>query len=575
MENKEKIENIYKEYAKRVYRYSMFKLNNKAEAEDVTSETFVRFIENKKNVEAEKLESWLIGIARNIIYEKYRKESKVINMEDDFEQTFPDTENADIDKEILTKEVIDEVQAELKNTNEDVREIIVLRIWEDMKFKNIAELMKMKEITVKQKYYRGLEQIKESLSKKKFNNKYYSFNLPLIVLGIDQIKNLSEYIIPGRLLIGLSATYGAKLILIFKSIIMTTTQNLPEAAGGILSSTAAKIVAALAGIGLIATASVGSYVVYDQYIDTDDNKPVVQDVHKVEEYKTLTDVGIQTSDQTWVKFETNQYSFNYPANWKVSTTGVGDFQKFLKEEKGCTVFIYDPANTNDVIAIGTNVSAEQSCWGGYGFYSNYSSRTALIQGKSTQVSISDWSHPTNTNWAKFKLETLSVKGVEAEFALFHKESKSAAVERVFDNLVNSFSSVNTSKLTKECASGSLNSYIKYGNGWTCTTEVNLLKLQSSKYTIEISDLGRGLPCEYDPSVDTSSCKAELFFENGIIGLNKYSEAGVTKEIFGGFMSGKKTKNGMVYITVSYVNQDTKNLTDSERQELTEVLNTIR
>jgi RNA polymerase sigma-70 factor (ECF subfamily) len=185
-----KLENLYNDYLTDVYRYSMFRLHNREEAEDVTSETFVRVSENL-NQDIDNWRLWLIGIARNVIREKYRKDSKSDPLGDEVIDIKED--DSDVAQVELDSETVEMIKQKLDELDDDTREVIILKIWEEMNFEQIAQIMETKETTVKLRYYRGLEKIKLAMGERKNSKKLYAFTLPILVLAIGQIKVDAAY----------------------------------------------------------------------------------------------------------------------------------------------------------------------------------------------------------------------------------------------------------------------------------------------------------------------------------------------------------------------------------------------
>lgn len=184
------IQNVYDLYVKDVYRYSFYKLGNKDEAEDVTSETFLRILQKGRLNEIENIKAWIITIARNVIYERYREKKKFSASDSSDEVINIVDEDTDLEKTTLDNAVIEEIKSKLNELDEEVREIIILKIWEGLKFNEIAEVIGVKESTVKLKYYRGLEKIKLMLGEDK-SKRYYAIAVPTIVLAIKSISGTS------------------------------------------------------------------------------------------------------------------------------------------------------------------------------------------------------------------------------------------------------------------------------------------------------------------------------------------------------------------------------------------------
>jgi len=119
---------IYQENVDHVFRYSLFKIGQETLAEDVTQETFARFIANlDKLEEIRNIRAWLITTARNVIYETYRKESKELNLEQGVVEEQPEWETP-MEDQVISEEMIDLIKDELGNLNDIEREIVVLKL---------------------------------------------------------------------------------------------------------------------------------------------------------------------------------------------------------------------------------------------------------------------------------------------------------------------------------------------------------------------------------------------------------------------------------------------------------------
>ncbi len=79
-------QDLYEYYAVDVYRFSVWICGDKIEAEDITSETFIRAWAKRNTIRTETLKAYLFKIARNIYLEKLRK----LNRADDLNLNYPD-----------------------------------------------------------------------------------------------------------------------------------------------------------------------------------------------------------------------------------------------------------------------------------------------------------------------------------------------------------------------------------------------------------------------------------------------------------------------------------------------------
>lgn len=181
MDNKD-IEKLYEKYSKQLYRYAYFKLNHKEKAEDVLNETFSRLISNPTKIRAEK--RWIFGICNNVIKEEYREKYEQEKSVEYDEKDFADI-NSKIESIVLDEETKRMIYEELRELPGSVQEILVLKIWEELKFEDISKITKLTLGNVKMKYYRGLKDIKKNLKDKK-DRKMFVIGLPAILLGIKE-----------------------------------------------------------------------------------------------------------------------------------------------------------------------------------------------------------------------------------------------------------------------------------------------------------------------------------------------------------------------------------------------------
>jgi RNA polymerase sigma-70 factor (ECF subfamily) len=141
-----------------VYRFVYSKVGNKTEAEEIVSDTFLKALEKIKSYEfrAKPIKSWLFVIARNIIYQSYRKPDNL-----PFEDDWQGNEDENILDMLANREMIQKVEEFIVKFRPPVPEIIRLRIWEEMSFEEIAEVLDKKVTTVKMAYYRALEKVQK------------------------------------------------------------------------------------------------------------------------------------------------------------------------------------------------------------------------------------------------------------------------------------------------------------------------------------------------------------------------------------------------------------------------------
>lgn len=108
----------------KIYRFCYYKLHHREMAEDVTQETFLRFLNTYGSCNMEKSLQLLYTIARNICVDEFRKKKPELLEESDLEcEIFADSKES-MEEQIIQKS---DVKAELGKLPEEDRELILLR----------------------------------------------------------------------------------------------------------------------------------------------------------------------------------------------------------------------------------------------------------------------------------------------------------------------------------------------------------------------------------------------------------------------------------------------------------------
>lgn len=132
-----------------------------------------KILENERNiVDSEK---FVLGIARNKIkkYYNFKNKVQVISLfkKDDDEVIIDIDSKINLEIDFITKDNIDRIWKYLKSKNKNVAKMFYLYFMEDMTFKEISQIMKKNESTVKSNLYRMMKQLKEIFGGENYNVK--------------------------------------------------------------------------------------------------------------------------------------------------------------------------------------------------------------------------------------------------------------------------------------------------------------------------------------------------------------------------------------------------------------------
>jgi RNA polymerase sigma-70 factor (ECF subfamily) len=160
------------EYGPRLYGYFFRVCGSAGDAEDLVQDVFVRVLKNIKGYRHEdKFEHWLFRIAANLARDRARKLARrgtVISLETD--EQVPDKQSEPYQR-MIDDEQRDKLQQALKQLPQLDREMIMLRHYSQMSFKEIAKQFNVPLGTALAKVHRGLKQLKQKLSENETQTK--------------------------------------------------------------------------------------------------------------------------------------------------------------------------------------------------------------------------------------------------------------------------------------------------------------------------------------------------------------------------------------------------------------------
>ncbi len=140
---------LYEQYSNDVYRFALWLSGDKDDAEDITSETFIRAWVHHKKIRAHTLKAYLFSIARNIYLMQQRKEKHMVYLDDNYPDPSP-TPHEQTDTTIELNN-IDQFLLSLPATD---RAVFILRIQDQIPYSEIAGIMGISTSCAKVKMHR-------------------------------------------------------------------------------------------------------------------------------------------------------------------------------------------------------------------------------------------------------------------------------------------------------------------------------------------------------------------------------------------------------------------------------------
>ncbi len=137
------IERLFNRHQDRLYTYIFFLVKKREVAEDVFQDTFIKAlnsIQKGKYQDNGRFFSWISRIAHNLVIDYFRdqKKRKMISGDEQDENIFIDTNNYNIEDHIVNKQILNNIRQMLEFLPTDQREVVVMRNYLDMSFKEIS-----------------------------------------------------------------------------------------------------------------------------------------------------------------------------------------------------------------------------------------------------------------------------------------------------------------------------------------------------------------------------------------------------------------------------------------------------
>ena len=139
------LEKLIRKHKSRIYNFIFSKVLNRDIAEDIFQDTFIKVIKTLKKGfynEEGKFLPWIMRIAHNLVIDHFRRNNRIPKFEsnndyDIFQNLSDSSPNAE--KSIIKDQVSSDLQVLVEELPSDQKDVVIMRLYRDMSFKEIAE----------------------------------------------------------------------------------------------------------------------------------------------------------------------------------------------------------------------------------------------------------------------------------------------------------------------------------------------------------------------------------------------------------------------------------------------------
>ncbi len=162
---------LVRAHTKRVYGLCYRFTNSSTEAQDLTQEVFLRIFKSVKSFRSDEgnFTTWLARLTRNLLIDHYRR-TRQDRSTDSIEGQLPILEEkltatARPDGLVAGREAREQLQSALQKLSPELRETLILRDLEEMDYREIADVLKIPEGTVKSRLNRARAELARAVRK--------------------------------------------------------------------------------------------------------------------------------------------------------------------------------------------------------------------------------------------------------------------------------------------------------------------------------------------------------------------------------------------------------------------------
>ncbi len=157
---------LVSKYEKLVFSFLLSKSNDVYEVEDVVQETFIKAFRHLATYDCErKFSAWVLTIARNLLYDAKKKNSKDVASTDLLDDVLltdePEAKDASPDETVIKNESYRNLSKLIRNLDEEIRTPFLLRVLNELSYQEISDLLSLPLQTVKNRIFKARTYLRE------------------------------------------------------------------------------------------------------------------------------------------------------------------------------------------------------------------------------------------------------------------------------------------------------------------------------------------------------------------------------------------------------------------------------
>ncbi len=162
--DKKKFNILVKKYEKLVHNYIFLLCRNKETTQDIVQETFLRaYTYLSKYNSKYAFSTWLLTIAKNCYFSYIKKSRKLKIVKQGNKEMNTEFDYGEIDKNLNNLEKRVDIKYAIESLQNELKEVIVMKYYYDLRVKDISDILTIPEGTVKSRLFLARNELKRKL----------------------------------------------------------------------------------------------------------------------------------------------------------------------------------------------------------------------------------------------------------------------------------------------------------------------------------------------------------------------------------------------------------------------------